>query len=123
MWGRAEKWTDRKGGGQLQLIVFLAILAFIVTMLFQIVPAYYDRYELKQALNNVLDEVSVQQTDEEVRAIVKRAYKNMKITNHDPRDVEIRRGGNRVYLHYEYQIILRIPGTSLTHPILIAIDI
>lgn len=109
---------NRRGEGNLEIFIWLAILASIVMALFQIVPVLYERYELGLALDGAVDMCKVEMSDAEIRVIVRDHLIGLRLDmNHSESDVDISRHYNEVYLTYIYSFELGIPGTSIYHPV------
>lgn len=116
------KLSGEKGLGTIGILVFLGIVVMIIAFLWQVVPAYYDRYEIELALERTIEDVNLDMTDEEVLDVARHAFEMLKIKGHNPNDIEIEHVNDKVQLTYQYEIRLGVPFTNLYHPLVITVQ-
>ena len=107
----------QEGEGRLSFLLWLLILGAVGTLAWQVVPAYYERYEVGLAFERALETVNPEMPDEEIRTAVGVAYRNLKLEGHSPGKIRISRKYGKVNLRYSYDVEIGLPFTPLGYRI------
>jgi hypothetical protein len=120
---------SERGAGTLKTIIVLLIVGAIFSLIWQIVPAYYERYDVGLAMNQALEESSLLMNDPQVEAVILQALKDRKLyPAHQASGFKVERrfdpesGKDRIFLKYAFTREIGLPGTGLSHPLVFTLQ-
>lgn len=126
---RAPNFRSERGEGAFGLIATLAVLGIIAGLLWQLVPAWYERYEVGLGMSCALEDATILMGDDQVRDLLRVCLRNHKLdSEHAVKDFAVRRardpqsGKDRIMLSYSFTREIGLPGTGLTYPLVLTVS-
>ena len=114
--------SSEVGKGKIKSLLWIAVIGLVLSLLVQILPAYYDRLGVRSAIESVARVANVGMEKEEIEELLRKAYKNKRIFVHNPADIKINRRYGRLTLTYRYEENISFPFTSFSFPLVMEIE-
>lgn len=102
-----------RGEGRLKLVIWLAIIFVVGYLLFMIVPAYVNKYQLQDTLESESRLFAAhQKTADQVRAAVWNEMESLRIPA-QKEDIIISDVGRTGHIEVKYTVVIELPGYTL----------
>jgi predicted membrane protein len=105
--------NSQRGEGRLKLMITLIVIISVVYLMFKIVPAYVNDYQLKDTLTTEgRFQAARQKTEEQVRNSIWKEIQELGVPA-KREDIQIQTSGRSLRISVKYTVVVDLPGYQL----------
>ena len=111
------RFQSRSGVSRSAVLFWLLVLGIAGVLLGQSIPAFYDRYRIELALDDVVPKITAETGDDEIKGLFGKALSRRQVGDFEPGLLLIRRNQGRVSLLYHTTTEVGVTVWGLGYPL------